>query len=74
MRCLWRVGLRLQSNTGNQLSSPEYRGCRELSFRYFTVIDVPLDLRWASQGIAGFFQKDVKPLVVYDVECGMDME
>ena len=54
LRCLWKLGLPLQSKTGNQLSSPDDMGCTELSSSCFPVIDVPLDLRWVSQGISGF--------------------
>ena len=54
LMCLSKVGLPLQSKAGNQLSSPDDMGCTELSSSCFTVIDVPLDLRWASQGISGF--------------------
>ena len=54
LRCLCKDGLLLQSKTGNQLSSPDDMGCTELSSSCFTEIDVPLDLRWMSQGISGF--------------------
>ena len=54
LRCLWKVGLSLQSKAENQLSSPDDMGCTELSSRCFSEIDVPLDLRWVSQGISGF--------------------
>ena len=53
LRCLWKDGLPLQSKTGNQLSSPEDMGCPDLSSCGFTEIDVPIDLRWVSQGISG---------------------
>ena len=53
LRCLWKVGLRLQSKTGNQLSSPDDMGYPDLSSRCFTEIDVPIDLRWVSQRISG---------------------
>ena len=53
LRCLWKVGLSLQSKTENQLSSPDDMGCTDHSSNFFTEIDVPLDLRWVSQGISG---------------------
>ena len=53
LRCLWKDGLPLQSNTGNQLSSPDDMVCPDLSSCCFTEIDVPIDLRWVSQGISG---------------------
>ena len=54
LRCLWKDGLPLQSKkTGNQLSSPDDKGCPDLSSCCFTEIDVPIDLRWVSQGISG---------------------
>ena len=54
LRCLWKVGLSLQSKTGYQLSSPHDTVCTEHSSNCFTEIDVPLDLRWVYQGISGF--------------------
>ena len=54
LRCLWKVGISLQSKRGNQLSSPDDMGCTEHSSKCFTEIDVPLDLRWVCQGIYGF--------------------
>ena len=53
LMCLWKHGLRLQSKTGNKLSSPDDMGCPGLSSCCFTEIDVPIDLRWVSQGISG---------------------
>ena len=53
LRCLWKDGLPLQSKTGNQLSPPDDMGCPDLSSCCFTEIDVPIDLRWVSQGISG---------------------
>ena len=53
LRCLWKVGLPLQSKTGNQLSSPDDMRCPDFSSCFFTEIDVPIDLRWVSQGISG---------------------
>ena len=54
LRCLWKVGLPLQSKTGKQLSSPDDISRMEPYSSCFTEIDVPLDLRWVSQGISGF--------------------
>ena len=36
LRCSWKVGLPLQSKTGNQLSFPDNMGCMELSSSCFT--------------------------------------
>ena len=52
-RYLWKVGLPLQSKTGNQLSSRGNMGCTELSSNCCTETDVPLDLRRVFQGISG---------------------
>ena len=54
LRCFWKVGLPMQLKIGNQLSFPDNMWCTELSSSCFTEIDVPLDLRWVSQGISGF--------------------
>ena len=53
LRCLWKEGITLHSKTGNQLSSPDDMGCPGFSSCCFTEIDVPIDLRWVSQGISG---------------------
>ena len=53
LRCLWRVGMPLQSKPRNQLSSRDDMGCTELSLSCWTEIGVPLDLRQVSQGISG---------------------
>ena len=53
LRCLWKDGLPLLSKTGNQLSSPDDMVCPGVSSCCFTEIDVPVDLRWVSQGISG---------------------
>ena len=45
LRCFWKVGLPLQSKTGNQLSFLENMWCTELSSSCFTEIDIPLELR-----------------------------
>ena len=51
LKCLWKVGLPLQSKTGNQLSSRDDMGCKELSSSCCAEIGDSLDLRWVSQGI-----------------------
>ena len=53
LRCLWKDGLPLQSKTVNQLSFPDDMGFPDLSSCCFTEIDVPIDLRWVSQGNSG---------------------
>ena len=53
LRWLWKDGLTFQSKTGNQLSSRDHMGCSDISSCGFTEIDVPIDLRWVSQGISG---------------------
>ena len=53
LRCLWQDGLPLHSKTGNQLSSPDDMGCLGFTSCCFTEIDVPIDLRWVTQGISG---------------------
>ena len=53
LRYLWKDGLPLLSKTGNQLSSPDDMVCPGFSYCCFTEIDVPIDLRWVSQGISG---------------------
>ena len=55
LTCLWKDGLSLHSKTGNQISSPDDMGCLDLSSCCFTEIDVPIELRWVSQGISGLF-------------------
>ena len=50
---LWKDGIPLNSKTGNQLSCPDDMGCPDFSSCCFTEIDVPIDLRWVSQGISG---------------------
>ena len=54
LRCLCKVGLYLQSKTGNHLSSPNDMACKEHSSSCFIEIDVPLDMKWLSHGISGF--------------------
>ena len=53
LRCLWNVGISLQSKPGNQLSSRDDMGCMELSSSCCAERGVPLDLGWGSQGISG---------------------
>ena len=53
LKCVWKDGLPLQSKAGNQLSSPDDMGCLGFSSCCFTEFDVPIDLRWVSQGISG---------------------
>ena len=53
LRCLCKDGLPLHSKTANQLTSPDDMGCPGFSSCCFTDIDVPIDLRWVSQGISG---------------------
>ena len=55
LRCLWKDGLPLQSKRGDQLSTPDEMRCPDLSSCCFTEIEVPIDLRWVSQGISGLF-------------------
>ena len=52
LRCLWKVGIPLQSKPGNQLSYRDELGCTELSSSCCAEIGVPLDLRWVSRGIS----------------------
>ena len=53
LKCLWKDGSPFHSKTGNQLSSPDDMGCTGFSSCCFTEIDVPIDLKWVSQGISG---------------------
>ena len=53
LRCLWKEGSPLHLKTQNQLSCPDNMGCPGFSSYCFTEIDVPIDLRWVSQGISG---------------------
>ena len=53
LRCLWKDGLPLHSKTGKQLSIPDDMGCTGYLSGCYTEIDVPIDLRWVSQGISG---------------------
>ena len=51
LRCLWKMGLPVQQNPGNQISSRDDMGCMELSSSSCAEIGVPIDLRCVSQGI-----------------------
>ena len=68
------MGIPLQSKPGNQLSSREDLGCTELYLSCCAETGVPLDLRQGSQGNHWSCLKEVKPLVMYDVEYGMDLD
>ena len=52
LRCLWKVGSPLQLKTGNQISSWDNMGCREISSSCCTEINIHIDLRLLSQGIS----------------------
>ena len=52
-RCLWKVGVPLQSKPGSQLSSRDDLGCTDLSSSCCAEIGVPLDLKRVSQGFSG---------------------
>ena len=53
LKCLWKVGIPLQSKPGNQLSSQDDLLYTELSPSCCAELGVPLDLRRVSQGISG---------------------
>ena len=53
LRCLWKVGIPLVSNQGNQLSSRHDLGYMELSLCCCAELGVPKDLGWCSWGISG---------------------
>ena len=55
LMCLRNVGIHLQKNPWNHLSSRD-KGCMELSSSSCAEIGVPIDLRWVSQGISGVAQ------------------
>ena len=64
---LWKVGIPLQSKSGNQLSSRDNMGCTELYLSCCAELGVP------ETGVSGNLWsclKEVKPLVVFDGECG----
>ena len=50
LRSLWKVGLPLQYNPGNKLSSRDAMASMELISSSCAKIGVPLDLRQVSQG------------------------
>ena len=52
-RCLWKVGIPLESKPGNQLSSRDDLGYRKLSSSCSAELGVPLDLGQCSQGFSG---------------------
>ena len=53
LRCLWKVGIYLQSKSGSQLPSTHDIPYTELSSNCCAEIGVPLDLRLVSHGISG---------------------
>ena len=53
LRCLWKVGIPLQSKLKNQLSSRDEMECTELSWSCCAELGVPVDLGQGSQGISG---------------------
>ena len=53
LRCLWKVGIPLESKPGNQLSSREDLGYMELSFCCCSERGVLLDMGRCSWGISG---------------------
>ena len=57
LNCLWEGGLPLEQNPGNQLSSRDDLGCKDISSSSFAEICVPIDLRRVSQGISGVAQR-----------------
>ena len=52
LRCWWKVGSNLQSNTGNQLSSWDDKRFIDLSSSCCIDIKIHIDLRRVSQGIS----------------------
>ena len=63
LRGLWKVGLPLQSNPGNQLSSRDDMGCTELSSSYCAETRVPLSLRRVFLGISGVVKRESSHLL-----------
>ena len=53
LRCLWKVGIPLQSKPGNQISAQDDLEYTELSSKICAELGVPLDLGRCSQGITG---------------------
>ena len=74
LRSFSKVDIPLQSKPGNQLSSREVLGCTELSLSCCAETDVRLDLTWVSQTESLELPKEVKTLVMYDVERRMALE
>ena len=52
LRCLWKVGLPVQKNPGNHLSSRDDMVCMELSSSFCDEIGIPIDFRRVSQRIS----------------------
>ena len=53
LRCLWKVGIPLQSKLGNHLSSRDDLECTVISSCFCGEIGLPLYLRRVLQGISG---------------------
>ena len=53
LRCLWKVGLPIESKPGNKLSSRDDLGFRELFSSCCAELEVPLDLRRCPRGNSG---------------------
>ena len=49
-------------NPGNQLSSPDDMGCKELASSSWAEIGIPIDLRRVCQGISGVAQRNPRQL------------
>ena len=75
MRCLWIGGSPLQSKIGNQLSSSDDMACLALSSSCCTAVQFYSNrLEMGVSGNLSSFLKEVKPLVLYEVEHGIAME
>ena len=57
LRCLWKVGIPLQSKPGNQLSSLNDMACTELSSSFCAYFGFPLYVGLFSQGISGVSER-----------------
>ena len=53
LRCLWKVGIPLESKPRNQLSSRDDLGYMEVSSNCCAELGVPLGLEHCSPGISG---------------------
>ena len=53
LRCLWKVGLPMESKPGNKLSSRDDLGFREVFSSCCAELEVPLDLRRCPRGNSG---------------------